>query len=137
MKTGFDRQMRLKLRLIIAACASLAASPLLAIAPAAAKPQSVDDCEKIQEALAYNACLASFGPERGHDVVTREVPDNADARGSGRKSGRRAAKTRGGVHIPDAISYGKTRGGKSFAVFDVGGKKGSTTKPAGKHRKRR
>ncbi len=32
---------------------------------AAAAPRSIDDCEAIKEPLAYNACLASFGPKRG------------------------------------------------------------------------
>jgi hypothetical protein len=34
----------------------------LLAAPLAAAPRSINDCEKIQSADAYNQCLASFGP---------------------------------------------------------------------------
>lgn len=35
---------------------------LLAVTPLLAAPRTIDDCEKIQAADAYNQCLASFGP---------------------------------------------------------------------------
>ncbi|MEJ0049838.1 MAG: hypothetical protein WDN02_01235 [Methylovirgula sp.] len=34
----------------------------LSAAPLAAAPRTINDCEKIQAADAYNQCLASFGP---------------------------------------------------------------------------
>ncbi|QGM47422.1 hypothetical protein [Methylocystis heyeri] len=37
-----------------------------ATAVAFAAPRSIADCEKIEAALAYNECLASFGPAAGH-----------------------------------------------------------------------
>ena len=39
---------------------------LLAGASAQAAPKNIDDCEKIKEPMAYNECLASFGPAVGH-----------------------------------------------------------------------
>jgi hypothetical protein len=33
--------------------------------PAAATARSIDDCESIKDADAYNRCLADFGPVRG------------------------------------------------------------------------
>jgi hypothetical protein len=42
------------------------AALLLLAGPAAASPRSIADCEAIQAADAYNRCLASFGPTRGH-----------------------------------------------------------------------
>ena len=33
---------------------------------AVAAPRSIADCEAIQASLAYNACLASFGPTRAN-----------------------------------------------------------------------
>lgn len=39
---------------------------LLAAASAEAAPKNIDDCEKIKEPMAYNECLASFGPTVGH-----------------------------------------------------------------------
>lgn len=38
---------------------------LLPFAALAQTPASVSDCERIQNALAYNECLASFGPKVG------------------------------------------------------------------------
>jgi hypothetical protein len=45
----------------IALLAATAAAP-----SALAAPRSIADCEKIEAALAYNQCLASFGPAAGH-----------------------------------------------------------------------
>jgi|GEM_PF-492893 hypothetical protein len=39
---------------------------LLAATSARAAPKNIDDCEKIKEPMAYNECLASFGPAVGH-----------------------------------------------------------------------
>ena len=39
---------------------------MLAAASAQAAPKNIDDCEKIKEPMAYNECLASFGPAVGH-----------------------------------------------------------------------
>jgi hypothetical protein len=39
-------------------------------APAIAAPRTIDDCEKIEAADAYNQCLALFGPvARGHAAL--------------------------------------------------------------------
>lgn len=46
----------------------------LIVAPACsiAAPRTIDDCEKIQAADAYNQCLALFGPvARGHEAIAR------------------------------------------------------------------
>jgi hypothetical protein len=44
--------------------AILSALPLLAVRPAQAQgaPRSVSDCERLKNDLAYNQCLALFGP---------------------------------------------------------------------------
>ena len=42
------------------------AGALLAGASAQAAPKNIDDCEKITAPMAYNECLASFGPAVGH-----------------------------------------------------------------------
>jgi hypothetical protein len=44
---------------------------LLAGASAQAAPKNIDDCEKIKEPMAYNECLASFGPAVGHVGAAR------------------------------------------------------------------
>jgi hypothetical protein len=59
---------------------------LLMLASAPALSQStIDDCEKIQQADAYNKCLAQFGPMRGQRT----------ARPAGKRYGSHASK-RGG-----------------------------------------
>jgi len=87
------------LRLIPAAIA------LLAPAAGMAAPRTIDDCEKIKEADAYNLCLAAFGPTRGQHNKT--YPGMAGGSGAaaataspetrGRRSARRW-RGDGGVH---------------------------------------
>ncbi len=55
-------------------------------APLAAAPRTINDCEKIQGADAYNQCLASFGPvahmhgmSSGPDAGGDEGGDSGDA----------------------------------------------------------
>jgi hypothetical protein len=54
--------------------------------PAEAGPRSIDDCESIKDANAYNLCLASFGPMRGQHGAT--YPGAAS---EGEKRGRSAS----------------------------------------------
>ena len=81
------------------ALASALAVLLLGLAPAAAAPRSISDCESIKEADAYNRCLAEFGPAARTGGVSRDVPAGADPapaaaaqegapRASGRAGGR-------------------------------------------------
>ncbi|HZY11769.1 MAG TPA: hypothetical protein VFE89_03270 [Beijerinckiaceae bacterium] len=65
--------------------AGLFALLMLSSLPVSAQ-SSIDDCEKIQQADAYNKCLAQFGPMRGQRA----------ARPAGKKYGGHAA--RGGRH---------------------------------------
>src|ERR1700724_2139931 len=91
--------------------AVFAAALIAAPAHSNATPRSIDDCEKIQAADAYNQCLALFGPlARGHggtragaDVYSQDAeatPGNAFARvataaDSGRDHGARHASRHG------------------------------------------
>jgi hypothetical protein len=63
------------LGLVLAVCAGTSAL---------AEPRTIDDCEKIQAADAYNQCLASFGP------AAHEHAHSADPEGSGGGSSGRA-----------------------------------------------
>jgi hypothetical protein len=79
--------------------------------PALAAPRSIADCEKIQEADAYNRCLAAFGPVRGqHGATYPGVASEGGDRGSGR-SAYRASPRYGGAQV----SYG--RGGRMRMEF--------------------
>ena len=89
-------------------------SPLAAAAQSS-PPASVGDCERLKNDLAYNECLASFGPKLG-ERPAREVDDDLPAAVQG--SERRARKT--------------GRGGREAASFDViSGRGGSAGRPAG------
>jgi hypothetical protein len=107
--------------------------------PAAAQPartpRSVADCEAIKSDLAYNACLASFGPKAGEASVRGsagydDAPSSiGPAPGRAASPGRRGGATRGGgreaasfdvisgrsrgvrntPRVPPAISFGDTR----------------------------
>src|SRR5437660_101467 len=61
--------------------AVFAAALIAASAQSNATPRSIDDCEKIQAADAYNQCLAVFGPlARGHGATEDGVgADRQDA----------------------------------------------------------
>src|SRR3954447_25907661 len=61
-------------------------------------PQSIADCERIKVDLAYNQCLASFGPkmgERRSARVAAPADDDAPVATGGRR-GRSAYARRGG-----------------------------------------
>ena len=52
---------------------SLFTTALFAVSvSASAAPQTIDDCEKIQAADAYNQCLAIFGPAARGRIATHE-----------------------------------------------------------------
>ena len=61
---------------LVFACLGALAPCLLAGAAAAA---SIDDCEKIKDAGAYNLCLASFGPKRGEHPREAAQPGGPEA----------------------------------------------------------
>jgi hypothetical protein len=83
---------------------------------ALAAPRSIDDCEAIKEADAYNRCLASFGPTRGQHGATYSGVA-AEAGHSGKASGRSASRppSRSGAA---QLSVG--RGGRMRMEFTPG-----------------
>jgi len=76
---------------------------LFAATGAQAAPRTIDDCEEIKEAMAYNACLASFGPTRGHHGAV-----------SGAVSG--SFKT-ANTHGTAGAAYSHSRGGRVRMEF--------------------
>ena len=84
----------------------------LAAAAQSSPPASVGDCERLKNDLAYNECLASFGPKLG-ERPAREVDDDLPAavQGSERR-GRRAG-----------------RAGRQAASFDVVSGRGGARGP--------
>ncbi len=102
------------MRILVAAALLL----LPAIASAQAQPKKIEDCEAISAPLAYNACLAQFGPARrpGGPAVT-EVPPDADKKKFFRRGGKRGKIARG-------------RGGRAHAEFKIGKKKAAAIRGA-------
>lgn len=97
--------------LVIALMASLLS------VPAFAAPRSIAECEKIQEADAYNRCLASFGPTRGQHGATypgRASDGGHDGHAASGGSAYRHAPRHGGAQA----SYG--RGGRMRMEFTPG-----------------
>ncbi len=65
---------------------------------------TIDDCEKIQAADAYNQCLAKFGPTSKVKSVEPEKPGDVKA------SGEEAAATAGPTRHRGARHAGRRRG---------------------------
>ena len=81
----------------------LLVGPFAGVAHAQAAPRSINDCERIKGDLAYNQCLAMFGPRantRGASAESLPAPGpQAAARETvqePRVKGRRGRYTRGG-----------------------------------------
>ena len=59
------------------AAAVLLAAPLSAAAQS--KPGSIADCERIKNDMAYNQCLASFGPKMGERAPRVQVGEDPES----------------------------------------------------------
>ena len=89
-------------------CLLFLLAPTLAFAQEQAR--SISDCEKIKADLAYNNCLASFGPKMGERRSrATAAPADADEEPAVRRGGRRSSFS------------GRGRRGRVSASFDVRG----------------
>jgi hypothetical protein len=95
---------------------------------AAAQPRSIADCEKVKGDLAYNQCLASFGPSV-KSGATRSSAGEIDP-GDGAQA---QEPQRGGMLQGGRGSYGRQiirkPGGRQSMSFDIVNS-GSEVKPA-------
>ncbi len=103
------------------------ATCLLLVCPLAAAaqptaPASLSECERIKNDLAYNQCLASFGPKRGERPAREAADEESDGPVAG-TPGRRAPVVR--------------RGGRQAAAFDVVSGRSDGASPASASRRRR
>ena len=86
----------------------LAAVFLLApLSAAAQSPRSIADCERVKNDLAYNQCLASFGPKVGQRAPRVGVGQDPESSVAETPSRGRTRVVRG------------RRGGRQSASFDV------------------
>ena len=79
-------------------------------AVAAASAAGIDSCEKIKDADAYNACLASYGPAVGEHRFTAAPPAESGEReqASGAKAAAHGAR-RGGRQTAETARQGPKR----------------------------
>ena len=91
-------------------CLLFLLAPTLALAQEQAR--SISDCEKIKADLAYNNCLASFGPKMGERRSrAAAAPADADEEPAMRQSSRRGSSTRRGRRGRVSASF-SVRGGE-------------------------
>jgi hypothetical protein len=101
--------------------------PLAAAAQSQAAAQSVAECETIKNDLAYNQCLASFGPKRGERASRSAGTDAEEVAGQAASGSQRGGR---------AVRRG--RGGRQVATFDVvGGRQSAVSAGAKNSRKGR
>jgi hypothetical protein len=94
------------------------------VSAAAAQPRSIGDCEKVKGDLAYNQCLASFGPparagaarsQGGEtDAGDQAAEPEPQSSGSSRRESALEARQAGTAPI-------RRRGGRQSMSFDVVG----------------
>lgn len=100
---------------------------LAATAGAAAQgaPKSIDDCERIKVDLAYNQCLAAFGPRMGERAARIATPPD-----EGEDAATSTAPARRGV----VVQRGK--GGRKSASFTIGPRSDSAPQQSRRSRRR-
>ncbi len=86
----------------------------------AEEPRTINDCEKIQAADAYNQCLAKFGPESKVKSLEPERPgdvkaNGAEAAASAQPVARRGRAGRGGGRHRRASGGGRKRASLSVS----------------------
>jgi hypothetical protein len=108
----------------------LLAAALLALLPTAAlaqgAPRSIEDCERIKVDMAYNQCLAAFGPKRGERIprggpVAEAGDEAAPVAVRGSRRGRAA--------------YRQGRRGRQAVAFTVGKRRGAAVYSRKKRRR--
>ena len=92
---------------------------LILLATSAFGQASINDCEKIQAADAYNQCLAKFGPPAKSGNLEPERPGDIKSSGAEAAAGAGPAK---GARVSGGSAHGRHRGrGSIFARRARGG----------------
>ena len=108
----------------------LLAAALLVLLPTAVlaqgAPRSIADCERIKADMAYNQCLATFGPKRGERIprggpVAEAGDEAAPVAVRGSRKGR--------------FAYRQGRRGRQAASFRVGNRRGVAVSSRNKRRR--
>lgn len=95
----------------------------LLAAPLAAAPRSINDCEKIQSADAYNQCLALFGPVAHLHGAKGGTGSDGDGGEGGGGAGEGGDGGDGGhsSHHEHHRYYGSHHHGRQHMEIEVGG----------------
>jgi hypothetical protein len=106
---------------------ALAAFLAFPVAAAAQTPGSIQDCERIKGDLAYNQCLAMFGPKVGERRRAAGVAPAEEDEPAVERSDRRGR-----------YAYRRGSRGRMTASFEIGSRKAETAelRPARAERKR-
>lgn len=99
----------------------VAAFALTLSLPTAFAQASIDECEKIQAADAYNQCLAKFGPTSKVKSVEPEKP--GDMKNSSAEAIASSGSARHGHRASRHASLRRGRGGHSSGRHASGGRK--------------
>ena len=100
--------------------ALIAMGAALIAAPAAADDYAA--CAKIENPLAYNACLAKQGPE-WHGTRGVPMPADADA-----PKGQAGGAWQGPGRVRSTMQFGRNRHGRMVVEFAIGGEAATSSK---------
>jgi hypothetical protein len=99
---------------------SLVVAMILAPAAAFAAPRSAADCAAIENAFAYNACIAQFGPVPGQQHYTQAPPTGQVPVATASTPGRAAPAYRGATRVRGTVFTRRGSHGRMIAEFQVG-----------------
>ena len=100
---------------------------LAPLSAAAQSPNSIGDCEKVKNDMAYNQCLASFGPKVGQraprvgigqdpEASVAETPSRGRARVVRGRRGRQTATFTVVTGGPREVRRAKVSGGRGYGT---------------------
>lgn len=93
----------------------------IVMGPAAAGPRSINDCESIKDANAYNLCLASFGPMRGqHGATYPGVANEGGKRDAIGQTGKGATPRHAGAYQSHGSRVTRSGNGRVRMEFTPG-----------------
>ena len=76
-----------------------------------ASAQTIDACEKIKDADAFNRCLAGFGPAANSQPLSHKVPNEGGVN-SASKAHRAAAKSKAAAPVPAGAKITRSAQGR-------------------------
>lgn len=105
--------------------------PVVASAQTNSAPKSIADCENVKGDLAYNQCLASFGPAmRSRPGIVAPGQDPEEVAPVRASQGRQAARRGRAIRGRQAYRGGRAIRGRQSASFEIGSRRVRASKPS-------